>query len=121
MMIAAEIFTRFPRMLCVKAAVALALLCGLFPSRSISATVADARRLPEAGGQLPLFQKYRGRELRAGESYADPATGVRVTKLTDANTPAANENGLHHYSSGPVQVSREWGTGFHTINLAAAG
>lgn len=100
---------------------ALALLCGTITPSCLAETAAEPSRLPEANRQIPLFQKYRGRELRAGQSYSDPVTGARVTKLTDSSTPAANENGLHHYSSGPVQISREWGEGFHTINVTAAG
>jgi hypothetical protein len=46
---------------------------------------------------------------------------ARITKLTDASTPRTNGSGLHHYASGPVQISREWGDGYHTINVTAAG
>jgi hypothetical protein len=86
-----------------------------------SRTVADPSQLPKANRQAPLFQSYPGGKLRAGQSYQDPVTGLRVTKLTDALTPMANDKGLHHYASGPVQVSREWGDGYHTINVTAAG
>ena len=83
--------------------------------------IADPAQLPIAARQVPAFQSYAGRTLRAGQSYIDPATGARVTKLTDALIPVGNTNGLHHYASGPVQISRDWGDGSHTINVTAAG
>jgi hypothetical protein len=85
------------------------------------ATSSDPAQLPVANRQLPRFQSYTGRELRAGQSYMDAATGMRVTKLTDATTPVANPSGLHHYASGPAQITREWGNGSHTINVVAGG
>ena len=82
---------------------------------------ADPSQLPIAAGQVPLFQRYVGGTLRAGASYPDPVTRARVTKLTDSGTPIRNEKGLHHYASGPAQISRAWGDGFHTINVTAGG
>jgi hypothetical protein len=93
------------------------------PADSSIHVAPDLSRLPRAARQAPLFQKYRGGSLRAGESSNDPVTAVRVTKVTDARTPVDNQRAMHHYASGPVQISRAWGTGgqFHTINLTAAG
>src|SRR3954471_1323734 len=52
-----------------------------------SSTVADPTQLPAANRQSPDYAHYVGGTLAAGQSYADAATGVRVWKLTDANTP----------------------------------
>ncbi|MBW8861810.1 MAG: hypothetical protein JF601_05475, partial [Acidobacteria bacterium] len=82
-----------------------------------SSTVADPTQLPAANRQSPDYAHYVGGTLAAGQSYADAATGVRVWKLTDANTPLRNSGMSHDYSSGSVQVTRGWGaTGTtHTV------
>jgi uncharacterized protein YjdB len=84
---------------------------------------ADPTALPVAARQLPDFATYVGGTLRAGQSYMEPVSGVRVWKLTDNATPVANNEGMHDYSSGTVQVSRGWGanSATHTIHLTVAG
>lgn len=76
---------------------------------------ADPTLLPGAARQLPQFQQYAGASLAAGMSYNDPVTGVRVWKVTSATVPVANSQATHDYSSGPLQVSRDWGTNQHTV------
>lgn len=77
--------------------------------------------LPLAARQLPDFERYRGRTLAAGDSFADPVTGARTWKVTDALTPRPNDGGAHDYSSGPVQVSRAWEGDHHTILVTLTG
>ncbi len=52
--------------------------------------------------------------VQAGDSWTDPVSGVRVWRLTDANTPATNGEGHHDYSNGSTQVSRGWGLNQNT-------
>jgi hypothetical protein len=77
--------------------------------------VADPTLLPVAARQLPPFESYGGASLAAGLSYNDPVTGVRVWKATSASVPVANTQATHDYSSGGLQVTRDWGTNQHTI------
>lgn len=77
--------------------------------------------LPIANRQLPLFESYSARSLAANASYLDPVTGVRVWKMTSATVPVAQSAAQHDYSGGPVQISREWGTGQHTVLSFQAG
>ena len=84
-----------------------------------SGSTADPTLLPRAAQQAGLFQQYVGGSLRAGQSYLDPVTGVRVWKVTDPSTPVANGSAIHDYSSGPVQASREW-SGHHTVLVGFA-
>lgn len=88
-----------------------------------SGTVADPSALPVAARQLPDFASYPGATLRAGQSYTEPVSGVRVWKLTDASSPIPNTEAMHDYSSGAVQISRGWGSSgaTHTIHLTVGG
>lgn len=61
----------------------------------------DVSALPEAARQVPDWNAYVALGVRAapaGFAYADPATGVRVRKLTDPTFPAANTSAGHDYS-----------------------
>ena len=78
----------------------------------------DPSQLPLATHQAPAFDRYTGATLTAGQNYIDPVTGVRVWKVTDANTPAANSSGMHDYATGPVQISRDFGSDHHTLLVA---
>lgn len=78
-------------------------------------TTGDPTQLPVANHQIPDFAAYTGRSLAAGQSYNDPATGVRVWKVTSATSPVANGEATHDYSSGAVQISRAWGGNKHTV------
>ena len=89
------------------------------PPAPSTGSVADPTLLPSANRQLPNFETYIGRNLRAGQSYSDPVTSVRVVKVTDNTTPVANAGTHHDYASGSVQISREWGTGSHTLHVWA--
>lgn len=75
----------------------------------------DLSVLPVANRQLPAFQSYTGRSTAAGASYTDPVSGVRIWRMTGPSTPGAGGSGQHDYSGGPVQISREWGNGQHTM------
>lgn len=88
-----------------------------------SGTVADPSALPVAARQLPDFANYPGAALRAGQSYTEPVSGVRVWKLTDATSPIANNEAMHDYSSGAVQISRGFGASgaTHTVHLTVGG
>ena len=70
---------------------------------------ADPTLLPVASGQVEDLGAYGGRTLAAGQTYTDPATGVLVVKLTDANTPiAGNGRGVPDYSEGGPLISQPW-------------
>jgi len=80
--------------------------------------VTDITRLPAATGQHPNVAAWNALDvpgLQAGGSYLDPTTGVRVWKLTSPTVPQPNDGAGHDYGDGPVQVSREWGGGKHTV------
>lgn len=47
--------------------------------------------------------------LPAGGSYADPATGVKVYKVTDATHPNANTGSAVQYSTQGLQIGGPWG------------
>jgi hypothetical protein len=84
-------------------------------------SIADPTLLPIAARQLPQFESYPGASLAAGMSYSDPVTGVRVWKATSASVPVANTQATHDYGSGPLQVTRDWGTNQHTILVNVGG
>jgi len=50
-------------------------------------------------------------QMRAGQSFADPVTGVRTVKLTDSATPSGPEGSswVTLYSTMGLQVSQAWG------------
>jgi uncharacterized protein YjdB len=84
--------------------------------------VADPTQLPVASRQTPPAGTY-GRDLKAGQTYVDPVSGLTVLKLTDPNTPAANSRGHHDYSEGGPYISQPWtgtdGNTYYTIMVAA--
>jgi hypothetical protein len=82
-------------------------------------TTADPTLLPIANGTAPAAMP----SVSAGQSYLDAFSGVRVWRITDANTPQANNDAHHDYSNGPVEVSRGWGTdaNTHTLLVSAGG
>ena len=65
--------------------------------------------------------------LSAGQSYTDPASGLRVWKVTSATVPdntTAQKYATHHYSEGAAHISQEWAPGWHTLfvrGLAGSG
>jgi hypothetical protein len=74
--------------------------------------------LPVATGQAKDPNFSYGRNLRAGEAYVDPLTGVTVLKLSDANTPIANSR-VNVHSAQVTSVSLPWGSSgeMRTVNL----
>jgi hypothetical protein len=70
---------------------------------------ASLEDLPVADGQPRSSGFSYGRNLRAGESYSDPTTGVSVYKVTDANTPPGNSRAYHSYAAGGPFISLPWG------------
>ena len=60
-----------------------------------------------------------GRNLGAGEAYADPLTGVIVIKLSDANTPVSNVRVTVHTAQ-VTSVSLPWGANgeMRTVSVA---
>lgn len=91
------------------------------PPAPATSGVANPSQLPLASRQLPQFQNYTGASLAAGASYLDPVTGVRIWKVTDANTPVANSAAAHDYASGAVQASHVWGNNQHTLLVNVSG
>ena len=64
----------------------------------------DLTQLPMASGQLPQYAAYdllNVGSMASGGQYADPLTGVLVTKITDSSAPYSNTTGTHGYSNGP--------------------
>ena len=83
--------------------------------------IVDPTLLVRATGQHPAAFTY-GRTLAAGQTYADPLTGVTVLKLTDASTPSANSGMYHGYSEGGPTISQPWtGSDGQTYYTAAVG
>ena len=49
--------------------------------------------------------------MAAGESFADPVTGVLTTKITDSTTPVSSPDWVAYYSTLGLQISQAWGAG----------
>jgi hypothetical protein len=83
--------------------------------------VADPTLLPAANGARPVSGSY-GRNLLAGQTYADPNTGVTVLKVTDASTPNSNGGMDRGYSEGGPHISQPWtgtdGQTYYTLKVA---
>jgi hypothetical protein len=77
---------------------------------------ADPLLLPLASGQREATTA-PGATLAANESYVDPASGVRVWKLTDAQFPVANVAARVDRERGGAQVSAAWDGDNHTVSL----
>lgn len=84
---------------------------GTFSGPFSGAGSVDVAALPVANRQLPDWTTYNalGMPSRpAGYVYGDPATSVRIIKLTDANTPIANTLAIHDYANGGPYASCVW-------------
>ena len=96
-----------------------------FPSRqALAATVADPTLLQSDIRETPNWDTYDSLGIRtapANTRYTDPATGVTVIKITaGTNFPepgASNPDAFHDYSEGGPLISREWGSGQHTVMI----
>jgi hypothetical protein len=53
--------------------------------------------------------------LAAGGSYVDPASGVKVYKVTDGTHPVTNSGMAVLYSTQGMQINGPWGTNQYTI------
>lgn len=82
---------------------------------------ANPALLPIAAGQMSNFAAYQGGTLAAGQQYLDPVTGVLVVKLSDENTPFANNaRGYPDYAEGGPHISQAWEVGgdtYYTVYL----
>jgi len=91
---------------------------------SSSGSVPDPTLLPVASGQAPNLVAYLTLNVPsqpAGFSYNDPATGVKVWKVTSSSIPSANSGAGHDYSDGPNEVSLGWGAGNDTHTILTRG
>lgn len=84
----------------------------------------DPSQLPAATtpGQTPSGVSTYGRTLNAGQTYADPLSGVTVLKLTDSTHPAANAGMRHGYATSGPRISQPWtsaGKRWYTIAIDA--
>lgn len=96
----------------------------LWPSQALPQTVADPTQPPVAGRQTPNWDAYYALGIRtapAGRSYADPATGITVRKITRSTVPGPDAGADHDYAEGGPLISREWGNGRHTVLIPTVG
>src|SRR5947208_15765335 len=96
-----------------KSMIPMLALLALFASldHALAQTTADPTWLPHANRQLPNWDWYTGQgilDADANTPYFDPATGVRVTKITSATFPLPNASMNVDYSEGGPFISREW-------------
>jgi hypothetical protein len=86
-----------------------------------SGNIANPTLLPLASGARPVTGTY-GRNISAGQTYADPNTGVTVLKVTDASTPTSNSGMDKGYSEGGPHISQPWtgtdGQTYYTLKVA---
>jgi hypothetical protein len=84
----------------------------------------DLAQLPVALAQPPALEAWRllrVAEMKAGTSYLDPTTRMRVWRATSAVVPQANGGAGHDYADGGWEVSRAWGNGTHTLLVRGQG
>lgn len=97
-----------------------------FHQHSLAQSAADPSQLPVASRQTPKWAIYEtlgpgGTSIRnapLNTYYHDPVTNVIVRKITAATLPApvgANRSMWNEYAEGGPFISREWGTGQHSL------
>ena len=84
-------------------------------------TKADPTLLPKATGQV-WTSSTPGANTAGGNYYVDPTSSMRVWRATSPTYPCASNTGESHHDYGDVtQISREWGSGFHTLLIQTCG
>jgi len=113
--------------------IAIAIACGLAlvgcrrtPTESSgpSGALADPTLLPVASGQAPNLAAYDAllvANQRAGFSYNDPVTNVKIWKVTSSTVPAANSSAGHDYADGGNRGSLAWGQNNNTHTILIRG